>query len=79
MISREEAYKIAIQYLGEQMLGKIKIDEKVPDGVYLTEENFDAWVVHVPQMGRALSVGATRVLCISKISGKIVRDQFVGE
>jgi hypothetical protein len=49
-VTREKALSIAIRYLGEQYLGKLQIDDKLPGySVYNREAYENGWVVQVPE------------------------------
>ncbi len=76
--TREAALSIAIKYLGEQYLGQLEVDDKLPDGIYRGSEEFDnSWSVAVPETH--MRVGGCRYIVISRTTGKIVFDGVMGD
>lgn len=79
LITLEQAYQIAIRYLGEQMQGRIKLTSTLPANIYNREQLKGAWVVRVPSQGPMFVLGAGRIICISRNTGKILYDGSDGE
>ena len=79
--TREAALSIAIKYLGEQYLGQLEVDDKLPSGIYIGSSEFDnSWSIYVPQRAQhSMFVGGGRYILISKKTGKIICDQVVGD
>lgn len=78
----EKALSIAIQYLGEQYLGKLQVNDELPAfPIYKTSEEFEnSWSIAVPQIAPSpMYVGGSRYILISKKTGKIIFDQIVGD
>jgi hypothetical protein len=79
--TKEEALEIAIKNLGEQYRDKIKITDKLPrsHNIHMAHTGAlkNCWVIYVPFPIQG--VGPSRVLCISKKSGKIIFDGIAGE
>jgi len=73
LITRKQAYDIAIKYLGEQMRGQIEVIKDLP-GNHYGNRLLDSWVVRVPQKGPTITTGAGRFICIAKSTGEIVYD-----
>ncbi len=78
MISRQEALKIALNYLGQQYRGLLKVTDTLPDTsglIYNANGLKDSWVIRVPKRSNEpLSVGMGQIICISKATGKIIYD-----
>jgi hypothetical protein len=74
-INLEQAYRIAIKYLGEQMRGRIKLASLVPMmNIYDRDRLKSSWVVRVPSpLGQSMT-GPGRIICISRKTGKILYD-----
>ncbi len=75
-ITREQAYALAIVYLGTQMLRWITVTEVRPDTLTTSE----CWYVQVPDresMNRLDGPGP-RYIAISKETGDIVYDGRIG-
>lgn len=76
--SEEKALEIAVQYLADQIHGQLSFIDNPPVGVYGNEEITDCWCILVSDT-HIQHIGAGRVICISKHTGDIIFDGFVGE
>lgn len=78
LFSRQRALKIAIEYLGIQFEGELDISDPIPgkEMPYIPN-NEEYWIIYVPS--RMPIVGASRHICISKSTGQILFDGFIGE
>ncbi len=78
MISRQEALKAALIYLGQQYKGMLKVIDSLPDiysGIYRAKDLKDSWVLKVPKLSHEpQTVGRGRIICISKETGQIIYD-----
>ncbi len=73
-ITLEQAYRIAIKYLGEQMRGRLKLTSIPPANIYNRDRLKGAWVVRVPSCGPVSTGGVGRIICISRKAGEIIYD-----
>jgi len=81
---KQKPMEIFIRYLGEQYLGFITpldIMDGLPEDVCIYERaSFDdCWAMYVPHLKGSMCIGESRLVAISKKTGKVVFDQMVGQ
>lgn len=81
MIDKEAAIELAAKYLAQRFVeaarnGAVAISEDWPSGAY-SRSTDPVWALTVPSDQR--SVGASRVLVISRVTGAVIFDGYVGE
>lgn len=82
-ITAEQALELAATHVGGESARSVReagtryVRDGWPDGAYRIS-NEPVWAVSVPD-GNPMRVGADRVVCVSKIGGKVVFDGPVGE
>lgn len=74
LITSGQAFNIAINYLGEQIRGRFEISTSLPANIYNRERLKGSWVVRVPSCGLVSTLGAGRIICISRKTGEILYD-----
>lgn len=80
--SREEAFEVALRYLGTQYLGRIAAENLTDQlhssiSLYRHWSEGAAWYLIVPDLKPR--IGGSRLIAIDKATGKILADQLVGE
>jgi len=75
-MDKRQAHDLLKQHLLEGAEKNITITNEKPDGIYLPSEG-DYWYCHIPNQPPA--IGATRIVAISKETGKVVFDGYCGE
>lgn len=78
----DKAHVLAVlkQHLIEgvnKQVEQIAITDNMPVGVYLPSSEMDCWFCHIPN--QRLSMGASRIIAISKATGKVIFDGYCGE
>jgi hypothetical protein len=80
VITKEEALELVTQYLAKQIHGELNLIENPPEPAYGLENPEDCYCIFAPNRAfNTRHIGASRIICISKITGKIVFDGDVGE
>lgn len=74
-ISKTQARQILEEYFAKQAR-HLEISDVDPGGIYKSSDE-ECWYVHVPS--ETHQIGASRFIVISKHTGRIVYDGFVGE
>ena len=81
-ISKDDARKILQEYLIQNvkdLVETIEITErKSTDTIYTSSPNDSGWCVHIPN-DRPGIIGGSRIIFISKETGRVGFDGFVGE
>ena len=81
-ISKDDARKILQEYLIQKvknLVETVEITERKPtDIIYTSSSDGNGWCVHIPN-DRPGIIGASRTIFISKETGRIGFDGFLGE
>lgn len=77
-LSKEKALEIVAHYLAGQGYGELSFADEPLDNVYGIGKPEDYYYIHILDSW-PLRIGGDRIICISKITGKIVFDGCVGE
>jgi len=78
-LSQKRARRCIRRHLMQQLPADFLLHDGIPDGcsIYSISRNEPCWTAWIPS--KQIRVGATRLICVSKQSGKVIYDGQTGE